>query len=182
MFLSLALTLGIGLASPQQPVISEPCEAAREEEYLRALRNQDLKSTEPEWFVHSIECLGKLESIAAVNPLIELLGFRRSFWWDGTGIVKIRLPTDRYPAGAALARIGKPALPSVIRAITASDPASTEYEVLFYVLLTVFHYEREEGLSFIKKAGIAARTEEETEHLLELARRYAAHNKLEEDH
>ena len=89
MILTIALTIGIGLAfSPLEPtMIEEPCLAEREGEYLVSLRDEHLKVDEPERLVHAIECLGNLKSIAAVRPLVSLMGYRRSFWWDGTGLV-----------------------------------------------------------------------------------------------
>ena len=182
MLLTLALTIGIGIASsPQGSEITEPCDSAKEEEYLAALRDDELKANEPEWFVHAIECLGQLRSVAAVNPLIDLLSYRRTFWWDGTGAIpSLVLTLGRYPAGGALARIGEPALPRIIETVAASDSGSAESDVLLDILLTIFHYEREKGLLLLKKASIVARAETGRRRLLDMARRYAAVVKLGE--
>ena len=174
-FLTLALAIEVGLTSQYPPKeITELCEVAKEEEYLAALSDDELRTDEPEWFIHAIECLGEVKSIAAVNPLISLLPYRRSFWWDGTGIVpRIIMPTERYPAGEALGSIGELALPSVIRKIASSAPSSVECEVLFYTLVTIFRNEQEKGLSFIKKSAIVEETLEGRQRLLVIAGRYA---------
>ncbi len=58
----------------------EPCTPETEDQYLIELRADDLQLTDAEAFVHSIECVDQLKSIAALNPLIELLRFLRASW------------------------------------------------------------------------------------------------------
>lgn len=158
------------------PVQGLSCPARLEQEYLSSLR----ESSDPEEIVQAIECLGILGSIPAVNPLIDLLEFRRSFYWDGTGAVKPMLPHGRYPAGQALARIGKPSLPSLVKVLAQSEQDSVKGEVAFYALLSIFREQPEEGYSFLLKAALVEKSELGRETLLEVAKRYAAYRRLEE--
>ena len=86
----------------------QPCGSELEDRYLADLRDEDLQLNDPSALVRSIECLGTLRSIAAVNPLIELLDFPRNFWWDGIGAIRLVPLTGRYPAGGRLLKSARP--------------------------------------------------------------------------
>lgn len=155
----LAITIVLTSGSQQ---FEESCRPELEDQYLTDLRDDELRLTDAETLLHSIECVGQLKSIAAVNPLVELLEFRRAFWWDGTGAVpRLIVLIERYPAGRALAAIGEASLASVLKVISEEDPDSLRARVASGVIDRIFLRDPPNGLALLRRSLIVAKTEDE---------------------
>lgn len=97
------------------------------------------------WAIHT---LGKRHYEPAVSALVRLLDFRRSrtqgeeIFWPGR---------ELFPAEVALERIGKTALPEVVRAIEADATSETAREKAVAVWMEAYKYERPKGISLLRE-------------------------------
>ena len=154
------------------------CQPENESQYIADLSDQQLRQDDPDAYAEAIQCLGKLESLAAVNSLISLIDYQRSFTTEKSFHEALsRMITRRvlYPAVRALADIGKPALPSLANVLARDEVGTESYESAFYVFLTIFRENREEGAAYLEmEAAGLQRTELERERLLIAAEKLAA--------
>lgn len=157
-------------ATQAQGRAPEPiCETDREVEYISALLSPGVRESDPDLFLESIQCLGKIQSIAAVNPLVKVLDYRRSFLWDGTSVHQLVPLVGRYPAAGALAEIGLPALPSLTLALARTDVDLQPGRALVDAVRIIFKNDLDKTLEYLHKAAVAAASDDEKVQLAKAA-------------
>jgi hypothetical protein len=133
---------------------------SREDEIVRLisdLRDTRVRQDDPERLIKAIERLGDLKATAAIDDLIQLIGFRRTFSWErNDGFVVERQPItpgNRYPAVSALFQIGKPALPALVQVIEGSESNSIESTNATYAVQSIFRENLPEGVKYLRHAA-----------------------------
>jgi len=156
-------------------------QASREAEINRLLyvvRNEQLRSSDPQQVIKAIQRLGDMRATEAIDDLTQLLSFRQTFWWernDGIG-VEIQPVTsgNRYPATSALFQIGRPALPALIRVIEVYETDSVESDNSTYAVQSIFRENPSEGVKYLRSAAAKSSTPLTTQHLTVAANRLEA--------
>ena len=154
------------------------CPPENEARYIADLSDQQLQQDDPDAYAEAILCLGKLESVAAVNSLVSLIDYRRSFNSQQSfnetlsqGMITRRV---LYPSVRALSDIGRPALPSVANALARNEVGTESHESAVDIFKTFFWGTRAEGSAYLEiEAAGPQRTELERERLLAAAKRLA---------
>ncbi|HSR68813.1 MAG TPA: hypothetical protein VLU25_12820 [Acidobacteriota bacterium] len=157
----------------------DKCDCLSEMNLIEALSDERLRHNDPDAYVAAIECLGARKSVAAVNALVALLDYRRSYTdWQSAQEMTLRthVRASFYPAVDALATIGEPALPSVAQALAASGVDTERYRSASDVFLAVFWLAREDGASFLEKEAAGRPSDLERERLLRAAERLRMSN------
>lgn len=162
LFVNIIVAVPVAQRRPPNP----DCQSDREMEYIKALRSSEVQESDPEFFVESIICTGKLRSIAAVNALADLLDYKYEFPWDHGGEFYLVSRTERYPAAGALVEIGKPALPSLTVALGSRDMASDPARTIVVAMLLIFDGNLENTASYLRKASLGADSDDERQRLL----------------
>jgi len=169
----LVLAIGLkGVATQEQDVDTDH-EIAR---LLKIIRNEQLRTDDPEKVGAAITTLGELRATVAVDDLIKLITFRRTFPQDNqTGIVineyHPMTRDGRYPAVGSLFEIGKPSLLPLVRLISDYDPKSLESENALDAVILIFRDERQAGVQYLKDAAEKSSSHLERERLLTAAER-----------
>jgi HEAT repeat protein len=136
---------------------------------LRILRDEQLRQVEPERVIEAIEQIGDLKSIAAIDDLAQLLTFGRNVEPETMGdvIVGEHFITTfaRYPAARALFRIGKPALPALIKVIAAEETGSPASENATYTVTQIFRDAPSDGVEYLRSAAGKASSNQEVQRL-----------------
>jgi HEAT repeat protein len=149
------------------------------ESLLAVLRDVEVREHDPERLISAIERVGEARVQAAIPYLIELISFKRSFYWENKDprIREEEHPVtvlSRYPAAGALFMIGKPSLPALVKVIQGEEIGAVASENALYTVSQIFRDEPLEGVAYLKSAAIRTRMSGAAQKLL-----YAAH-KLEE--
>ena len=139
------------------------------------LRDSRLRQDDPERVIKTIERLGDLKATAAVDDLIQLIGFKRTFKWERTDGFTHELqpitPGNRYPAVSALFQIGKPALPALVKVIEISESDSVEGQNATYAVESIFRDDLPGGVKYLKDAATQSYTTMMAQRLSTAARR-----------
>lgn len=144
-----------GSATPQQNADTDG-EIVR---LLQIIRDERLRTENPDKVAQAIVALGELRATDAVEDLIKVITFKRTFPQERgnpEGVVNdIHLITreGRFPAIGALFEIGKPSLPSLVRLIANHDPKSLESENALVTVRSIFRDEPQAGVQYLKDAG-----------------------------
>lgn len=126
------------------------------ERLLTIVRDERLRQSEPDRVAQAIKRLGELKSTGAINDLIRLLIFKRTFEWEACDMInEIHLTTasERYPAVGALIEIGKPSLPALIDVIGAHDSNSLESRNAWEAVMIVFRDTPTRAVTLLRKAA-----------------------------
>ena len=110
----------------------------------------------------AIDNLGQLRAAEAVNDLVRLLSFRRTFWWEASksdAIQEIRPVTrsGRYPAVGALFSIGEPALPSLTRVIEKEPGNSLRAANALEAIGLIFREKPNDAVRHLREAASKAK-------------------------
>ncbi|MCI0535304.1 MAG: hypothetical protein L0Z50_08750 [Verrucomicrobiales bacterium] len=100
----------------------------------------------------AIRELGSLRATEALDVLVPMLDYvayehRRSDSWFRTG------QGDRYPAVTAVAQIGQPAVPALLKAVVDGDPDSVFASNARWTLVFIFKNDLDEGIRVIEAAA-----------------------------
>lgn len=150
------LVVGMKGMSTRQQDTDEGREIAR---LMKIIRNERLRTEDPDKVAQAIATLGELRATVAVEDLIKLITFRRTFPQERgnpDGVInEIHVITrdGRYPAVGSLFAIGKPALPSLIKLISSYDSKSLESENALTAVMAIFRDEPQTGVQYLKDAG-----------------------------
>lgn len=126
---------------------------------LQIIRDGRLRTEDPDKVAQAIATLGELRATAAVEDLIKLITFKRTFPQERGNpeevINDIHVITreGRYPAIGSLFEIGKPSLPSLVRLIANHDPKSLQSENALVAVRLIFRDEPQAGVQYLKDAG-----------------------------
>jgi len=124
---------------------------------ISVLRDSRLRQDDPERVIKAIERLRDLKAVAAVDDLIQLIGFSRTFSWERTdgSILELQpiTPGNRYPAVSALFQIGKPALPALVKVIEGFESNSVENQNATYAVQSIFRDNLPEGVKYVREAA-----------------------------
>lgn len=144
---------------------------------VQMIRDSELGNSDPERVVSAITSLGEMKATEAIDDLIELLTYRRVWKWE-------RKPTEpgrytridsfqpvaytaaRYPATAALAQIGKPALPGLLKVIESQEENSLLSKNARYTIRLILKNDRASAQEFFKEAAAKASSPEAAKRLL----------------
>jgi len=170
--LALCIVLAMGMkgvvAQGQDPYTDQ--EIAR---LLKIIRNEKLRIEDPEKVGAAIVTLGELRATVAVDDLIKLITFRRTFPQDNEPNNEFRTITrsGRYPAVGSLFEIGKPSLVPLVTLISDYDPESLESENALTAVILIFRDEPEAGVQYLKDAAEKASYPLQRQRLLSAAER-----------
>jgi hypothetical protein len=126
--------------------------------------------------VEAIRRLGEIRSVAAIDDLVSLLTFKRTFRWeskDNSDIVEIQpiTPANRYPAVGALMEIGSAALPALVKALETHETDSLETQNAVLVVQHVFRDQPQEAAMYLRAAATKSQTPLAGERLINAANR-----------
>jgi hypothetical protein len=140
---------------------------------LKIIRNEKLRIEDPEKVGAAIVTLGELRATVAVDDLIKLITFRRTFPQDNEPNNEFRTITrsGRYPAVGSLFEIGKPSLVPLVTLISDYDPESLESENALTAVILIFRDEPEAGVQYLKDAAEKASYPLQRQRLLSAAER-----------
>lgn len=149
----------------------------RVSELLTLLRDEQLRTSEPKRVIEAIDRLGEMKAIEAIDDLIELLTFEKIFEWEKNiprdfhvDLIGIDL-LDRYPATVALFRIGKPALPALLKVIERSEVGTLENNLAIRTVMMTFGDDPKNGVTFFREAAERTLSPDKARRLLEAAAR-----------
>ncbi len=168
------LVVGMKGMSTRRQDTDEDREIAR---LMKIIRNERLRTEDPDKVAQAIATLGELRATVAVEDLIKLITFRRTFPQERgnpEGVInEIHVITrdGRYPAVGSLFAIGKPALPSLIKLISSYDSKSLESENALTAVMAIFRDEPQTGVQYLKDAAEKGRSPLERQRLLIAAER-----------
>lgn len=154
--LCVCITLMVVMKGSAMPQQNTDAEVVR---LLQIVRDERLRTEDPDKVAQAIAALGQLRATAAVEDLIKLITFKRTFPQErGTpeGVVNdIHLITreGRFPAIGALFEIGKPSLPSLVRLIADHDAKSLQSENALVAVRLIFRDQPQAGVQYLKDAG-----------------------------
>lgn len=181
LFLSVAL-LALGVkamrnlkqTNPQNPIQQSSNQEVSE--LLGVLRDEKLRQREPDRVVEAIRKLGEIKSVAAIDDLVGLLTFKRTFQWESksdTTIIEIQpiTPANRYPAVGALTEIGNAALPALVRVLETHETGSLESQNALFVVGNVFREQPMEAVTYLREAASKSQTPLASERLVTAANR-----------
>lgn len=142
---------------------------------IAVIRDERLREREPSRVVQAINRLGELRAVQAIDDLISLLTFKRTFEWESQSKEVINeiqpiTPGNRYPATSALAQIGEPALPALVKVLAEHESNSVASKNSAYAILTIFRENPTQGSQYLKRAAARASTPEAAERILQVAR------------
>jgi hypothetical protein len=167
------LAIGLkGMATQEQDSYTDH-EVAR---LLKIIRNEQLRIDDPEKVGAAIVTLGELRATAAIDDLIKLITFRRTFLQDNepNGIINefhTITRSGRYPAVGSLFGIGKPSLVPLLKLISDNDAKSLEGVNALTAVMLIFREEPEAGVQYLKDAAEKANFPLERQRLLSAAER-----------
>jgi len=143
---------------------------------IAVIRDGRLRESEPSRVTQAINRLGELRAVQAIDDLVSLLTFKRTFEWESQSKEVINeiqpiTPGNRYPATSALAQIGEPALPALVKVLAVHEPNSVESKNSVYAILTIFRENPTQGSQYLKRAAAKASTPEAAERILQVARK-----------
>ncbi|HYN85408.1 MAG TPA: hypothetical protein VER32_09155 [Pyrinomonadaceae bacterium] len=187
--LLLALAVAAPVLPPAPAGAAQTKERARVEkitELLAVVRDEETLRADPNRAAEAVVRLGEMKAVEAIPDLVRLLDFRRTFDWEevnagGVEVVnEITLITTakRYPAVGALAAIGRPAVPALLKAVGERETDSTAGENALAALMGVFRESPSKGVKLLKKAAAAGASPLAAHRLLNAAQR--AENSLDE--
>jgi len=175
MTLAACITLAMGMkgTATQQQDPDTDREIAR---LLKIIRNEQLRTADPEKVGAAIATLGELRATVAVDDLIKLITFRQTFPQDNepNGIInEFRTITrdGRYPAVGSLFEIGEPSLLPLVKVIADYDPKSLESENALHAVMLIFRDEPQAGVQYLKDAAEKSSTPLTKQRLLTAAER-----------
>jgi hypothetical protein len=190
---ALMILLAIAWIGHARQSAQETPQSVEREKLLATIRDPGLRESDPDRVIQAIQRLGMMKDTEAIDDLIPLLTFRRLYPEDkdpslARDVEGSRSSARRFPAIEALALIGRPALPAVVRVLETSDPESSEsrcaLEVVRYIFLQVtepdtqhpaeaFLRPRREAVRFLRQAASEASSTEAEERLRLAAERLA---------
>lgn len=145
-----------------------------EKRLIGILRNEKLYQSEPEKVVNAILKLGDLRSVAAIDDLVKLLDFKRTFPSDKNVDPTESHPvslTGRYPAGGALFQIGKPALPALMKVIESHRCSDIKSQVASETIIGIFRDDYTQAVKLSRQASAKSTSAEVKQCFNKLAER-----------
>jgi hypothetical protein len=167
----IVLVIGMkGMATQTQDPYTDQ-EIAR---LLKIIRNEQLRIEDPEKVGAAVATLGELRATAAIDDLIKLITFRRTFPQDNqpNGVINEfhTITRDgRYPAVGSLFEIGKPSLPPLVKLISGNDTKSLESVNALTAVMLIFREEPDAGVQYLKDAAEKTSSPLESQRLLSAA-------------
>jgi hypothetical protein len=126
---------------------------------LRIVQDERLRTEDPDKVAQAIAELGEMRATIAVDDLIKLITFRRTFPQERgnpEGVINeihMITPAGRFPAIGSLFEIGKPSLPGLIRLIADHEPKSLESENALIAVRLIFRDEPLAGVQYLRDAA-----------------------------
>lgn len=127
------------------------------EQLIQIIKGAPKKRSDDDSVIRAMKLLGEMRAVEAIDVLTELIAFPYVRPWQQ--VDAIFSPADAsatidkgYPAAAALVKIGKPCIPSIIDRSATSSYGITERGISLSVLLRLCTYEETERLL---RSGIA---------------------------
>lgn len=170
----LVLAIGMNGRAIQRQDTDEDREIAR---LLKIIRNEQLRIDDPDQVGAAIATLGELRATVAVDDLIKLITFKRTFpqdrrvhpWViDETHLIP---RSGRYPAVGSLFEIGEPSLLPLVKLISDYDSKSLESENALDAVILIFRDEPQAGVQYLKDAAEKSSTPLTKQRLLTAAER-----------
>jgi hypothetical protein len=145
---------------------------------LTIIRDEQLQQRDPDLVLKIILQLEAMKAVQAVDDLVRLLTFKHSYYCDyckgeSTDTFNeeehsIWLP-QHYPAIGALFKIGKPALPALIKVIESNEVDSLPSKNAVYTVESIFSQNYLEGAEYLREMATKASFTYEAHRLLEAA-------------
>ena len=163
-----AATHAVGMLGQQSSISRQE----KVEKLLRIIRDRDLQRDDPKQFLAAMQELGNLRAVEAIDDLVGLLTYerdwqreRRPAGYEATsGSSPIPYTGRHYLATLALADIGEPALPELIKVIENHDEASLETANANYtVRVILLRHGGRNAEAFFKDAAAKAQTPQAAE-------------------
>lgn len=165
--------VGLGQARGDQEVM----------QLLAILRNEHLRTSEPERVVEAIQRLGELKDPVSIDDLVQLLTFKRTFEQEKGNLdvineIHLITPQGRYPATEALIAIGKPSLPALLKVVETEKSRSLASQNAVSSIMAIFREEPLKGVQYLQDAAAKSPSLEASSRFLEAAEyaRKFAHN------
>ena len=167
------LLVGVGAQSVEKPDRQSSVHKEEIRELLELIRDKELRKVDPDRVIKAIQRLGKMRATEAIDDLIRLLKFRNEklssteVIQDVVIVMKQPVTTGgRYPASRALAHIGKPSLPALLRVIERHGIDSLESKNATFAVRSIYRGKPSAASTYLKAAGAKASTPLGAERLL----------------
>lgn len=124
------------------------------------LRDEGLRSADPERVHKAIEELGREKAAEAIPELVQLLTFERQVD-TSAGDFHIITLSERYPAAGALYQIGEDALPALVQVIeTEGEESVASQTALYDINAILIRKNPADAVSFLEGAAARAASPE----------------------
>lgn len=125
------------------------------QELVAFLEQKDVLTHQPDCTVAALEILGNQQAVDYIPQIVNFLGFRRKFYWEGTGF-NIRPVTElgHYPAAMALFEIGKPALPALLAVAAQEKHDSLRFNNAVNTIMLIHRDHASCGVRFLRQAAL----------------------------
>jgi hypothetical protein len=168
-----SVTAGVALGGSQETAPSGPqTNSAEIAKLLAIVRNKELREREPKRVVEAIQRLGELRVLEAVDDLVQLITFRRTFDWERSDMIVEIQPIhigNRYPATSALFQIGAPALPALVEVIEQADLDSVEAKNAGDAVMSIFREDLPAASEYLRGVATRASSMQEAQRLVAAA-------------
>ena len=139
------------------------------------IRDESARTSDPERVFKAIEQLGDLKAVEAVDELTKLLSFKREIKDEDVGGIVTEY--RRYPAVAALYKIGECSLPALVRVIENEPGNSIESKNAYFTMLILDRENSANSAKCLRGAARKAATREGFERLIKAAEKLEAHRR-----
>ncbi len=111
------------------------------------ISDKQMRAREPGRVIEAIKRLGEMKSFVAIDGLIHLITYKRTYEWEKYGYIHFHTITtlDRYPATGALFEIGKSSLSALKKVIETEETGSLAGENAIYTVTQIFRDSPAEG-------------------------------------
>ncbi len=139
-----------GQTEKESSPASRALHATKVQYALAVISAQHYQSQTQDCVANALFFLGKSKVEEAIPRMIELLNFEHAV----ANPIRVRTRNEQYPAITALAAIGKPAVPAIVRAIATADIKDVvKVDNATYALMTIYQEEPGAGIEVLRKAA-----------------------------
>jgi hypothetical protein len=125
------------------------------QELASFLEQKDVLINQTDCAIAALEILGHEHAASYIPQLVNLLTFRRKFYWEGTRFTMRPVSElDHYPAAGALFEIGKPALPALLAVASEEKPDSLKFTNAVSTIMLIHRDQSSQGVHFLRQAAL----------------------------
>ena len=125
------------------------------QELAAFLEQKDVLVNQTDCAIAALEILGHEHAAGYIPQLVNLLTFRRKFYWEGTPFhMRPVSELDHYPAAIALFEMGKPALPALLGVATEEKPDSLKFNNAVSTIMLIHRDQMSGGVRFLRQAAL----------------------------